>query len=130
MSELGYLPDPDDFPPEELLDQVLSGARWLFEPGFRRLDPEYAQRADRGQQLAAQPPLRADEAADDAARLAADAAAGGADLRHPRRAAGRGGLGADRLRVHRPMSRPRPSSAWPSANSGIPQASRKARTAG
>jgi predicted unusual protein kinase regulating ubiquinone biosynthesis (AarF/ABC1/UbiB family) len=43
MSELGYLPDPDEFPPEDLLDQVMSGARWLFEPGFRRLDPEYAQ---------------------------------------------------------------------------------------
>ena len=43
MSELGYLPDPDEFPPEALLDQVMSGARWLFEPGFRRLDPEYAQ---------------------------------------------------------------------------------------
>jgi hypothetical protein len=42
MAELGYLPDPDDFPPAELLDQVLGGARWLFEPGFRRLDPEYA----------------------------------------------------------------------------------------
>ncbi len=43
MSELGYLPDPDEFPPEDLLDQVMSGARWLFEPGFRRLDPEFAQ---------------------------------------------------------------------------------------
>ena len=43
MSELGYLPDPDEFPPEALLDQVLSGARWLFEPGFRRLDPDYAR---------------------------------------------------------------------------------------
>ena len=43
MSELGYLPDPDEFPPEELLDQVYRGARWLFEPGFRRLDPDYAR---------------------------------------------------------------------------------------
>ncbi len=43
MAELGYLPDPDDFPPAELLDQVLGGARWLFEPGFRRLDADYAQ---------------------------------------------------------------------------------------
>jgi len=43
MSELGYLPDPDEFDPEDLLDQVYEGARWLFEPGFRRLDPDYAR---------------------------------------------------------------------------------------
>ncbi|MCB0876316.1 MAG: AarF/ABC1/UbiB kinase family protein [Solirubrobacterales bacterium] len=43
MSELGYLPDPDEFAPEDLLDQVYTGARWLFEPGFRRLSPEYAR---------------------------------------------------------------------------------------
>jgi predicted unusual protein kinase regulating ubiquinone biosynthesis (AarF/ABC1/UbiB family) len=43
MSELGYLPDPDEFDPDELLDQVFMGARWLFEPGFRRLDPDYAR---------------------------------------------------------------------------------------
>jgi predicted unusual protein kinase regulating ubiquinone biosynthesis (AarF/ABC1/UbiB family) len=43
MAELGYLPDPDEFPAAELLDQVYSGARWLFERGFRRLDPEYAR---------------------------------------------------------------------------------------
>ena len=42
LSELGYLPDPDQFDPEELLDQVRSGAEWLFERGFRRLDPDYA----------------------------------------------------------------------------------------
>jgi len=44
MSELGYLPDPDEFPADELLDQVMSGARWLFEPGFLRLDPDYARK--------------------------------------------------------------------------------------
>ena len=33
MSELGYLPDPAEFDPEELLDQVYGGASWLFEPG-------------------------------------------------------------------------------------------------
>ena len=42
LAELGYLPDPDEFDPEELLDQVRSGAEWLFERGFRRLDPDYA----------------------------------------------------------------------------------------
>ncbi len=43
MAELGYLPDPDEFPPDDLLDQVYGGARWLFEPGFLRLDPDYAR---------------------------------------------------------------------------------------
>ncbi|HKJ35896.1 MAG TPA: AarF/ABC1/UbiB kinase family protein [Solirubrobacterales bacterium] len=42
MSTLGYLPEPEDFDPEALLDQVRTGAAWLFEPGFRRLDPAYA----------------------------------------------------------------------------------------
>ncbi len=42
LAELGYLPDPDEFDPGELLDQVRSGAEWLFERGFRRLDPDYA----------------------------------------------------------------------------------------
>jgi len=43
MSALGYLPEPEDFEPEALLDQVRTGAAWLFEPGYRRLDPAYAQ---------------------------------------------------------------------------------------
>ncbi len=43
MSTLGYLPDPDEFEPEALLDQVRTGAAWMFEPGYRRLDPEYAR---------------------------------------------------------------------------------------
>jgi predicted unusual protein kinase regulating ubiquinone biosynthesis (AarF/ABC1/UbiB family) len=43
MSTLGYLPEPEEFDPEALLDQVSTGAAWLFEPGFRRLDPAYAQ---------------------------------------------------------------------------------------
>lgn len=42
MSTLGYLPEPEEFDPEALLDQVRTGAAWLFEPGFRRLDPAYA----------------------------------------------------------------------------------------
>ena len=42
MSTLGYLPEPEEFDPEALLDQVSTGAAWLFEPGFRRLDPAYA----------------------------------------------------------------------------------------
>lgn len=43
MSTLGYLPEPEDFEPEALLDQVRTGGAWMFEPGFRRLDPEYAR---------------------------------------------------------------------------------------
>lgn len=42
MSTLGYLPEPEEFDPEALVDQVSTGAAWLFEPGFRRLDPGYA----------------------------------------------------------------------------------------
>ncbi|MGI8728314.1 MAG: ABC1 kinase family protein [Solirubrobacterales bacterium] len=43
LATLGYLPDPDAFDPDDLLDQVRTGAEWLFEPGFRRLDPAYAR---------------------------------------------------------------------------------------
>jgi predicted unusual protein kinase regulating ubiquinone biosynthesis (AarF/ABC1/UbiB family) len=43
MAELGYLPEPDAFEPERLLEQVGSAAGWLFEPGFRRLSPEYVR---------------------------------------------------------------------------------------
>jgi predicted unusual protein kinase regulating ubiquinone biosynthesis (AarF/ABC1/UbiB family) len=42
MSELGYLPDPAEFDPDALLDQVRGGTEWLFVRGFRRLDPDYA----------------------------------------------------------------------------------------
>ncbi|MGB2851496.1 MAG: AarF/ABC1/UbiB kinase family protein [Solirubrobacterales bacterium] len=42
MSTLGYLPEPEEFEPEALLDQVRTGAAWLFEPGVRCLDPAYA----------------------------------------------------------------------------------------
>jgi predicted unusual protein kinase regulating ubiquinone biosynthesis (AarF/ABC1/UbiB family) len=42
MTILGYLPEPDEFDPEQLLAQIRAGAGWLFEPGFRRLDPDYA----------------------------------------------------------------------------------------
>ena len=43
LSELGYLPNPEEFEPDDVLDQVYTGAEWLFEPGFRRLDPNYAR---------------------------------------------------------------------------------------
>ena len=44
MAELGYLPEVDGFEGEELLAQLLTAAEWYFEPGFRRLDPEYVRR--------------------------------------------------------------------------------------
>ncbi len=44
MAELGYLPDPGAFTGEALLEQLLVAAEWYFQPGFRRLDPEYVRR--------------------------------------------------------------------------------------
>ena len=41
MAELGYLPDPGEFPPEGLLEQLARAGEWYFEPGFRRLSPQY-----------------------------------------------------------------------------------------
>jgi predicted unusual protein kinase regulating ubiquinone biosynthesis (AarF/ABC1/UbiB family) len=43
MSELGYLPEPDRFEGDGLLAQLLAAAEWYFQPGFRRLDPEYVR---------------------------------------------------------------------------------------
>ena len=41
LTALGYLPDPDRFDPEALLEQVLIANEWHLEPGFRRLSPGY-----------------------------------------------------------------------------------------
>ena len=43
LAHLGYLPDPDRFVAEDLLDQLRMAGEWYFEPGFRRLDPEYVR---------------------------------------------------------------------------------------
>ncbi len=43
MSELGYLPDPDDFHPERILEQLRTAGEWYFTTGYRRLDPEYVR---------------------------------------------------------------------------------------
>jgi predicted unusual protein kinase regulating ubiquinone biosynthesis (AarF/ABC1/UbiB family) len=43
MSRLGYLPEPDRFDPQLLLEQVQAGARWVYEPGSRRLSSAYAR---------------------------------------------------------------------------------------
>jgi predicted unusual protein kinase regulating ubiquinone biosynthesis (AarF/ABC1/UbiB family) len=41
LAELGYLPDPDDFVPEALLEWLLAAGEWYLQPGFRRLTPQY-----------------------------------------------------------------------------------------
>jgi predicted unusual protein kinase regulating ubiquinone biosynthesis (AarF/ABC1/UbiB family) len=41
LTRLGYLPDPDDFVPEALLEWLLAAGEWYLQPGFRRLTPQY-----------------------------------------------------------------------------------------
>jgi ABC1 atypical kinase-like domain len=41
LAELGYLPDPGEFDPEGLLEQVAAMGAWYFEPGERRFSPRY-----------------------------------------------------------------------------------------
>jgi predicted unusual protein kinase regulating ubiquinone biosynthesis (AarF/ABC1/UbiB family) len=41
LSELGYLPEPDTFAPEDLLAQLAAMGAWYLEPGERRLSPRY-----------------------------------------------------------------------------------------
>jgi ABC1 atypical kinase-like domain len=41
MAALGYLPEPGSFEPERLLAQLRLGGEWYFEPGLRRITPEY-----------------------------------------------------------------------------------------
>ena len=45
LSELGYLPEPEEFEPGRLLEQLQTAGEWYFEPGFRRLTPEYVRHA-------------------------------------------------------------------------------------
>ncbi len=45
LATLGYLPDPDDFHPERVLEQLQIAGEWYFTTGFRRLDPEYVRNA-------------------------------------------------------------------------------------
>src|SRR3954454_18320186 len=41
LASLGYLPRPDAFDPERLLEQIRTAGEWYLEPGFRRLSPAY-----------------------------------------------------------------------------------------
>jgi len=43
LAHLGYLPEPERFVAEDLLEQLRMAGEWYFEPGFRRLDPEYVR---------------------------------------------------------------------------------------
>jgi hypothetical protein len=43
MARLGYLPDPDSFDPERVMDQIAAAGAWFFVEGFRRLDPEFVR---------------------------------------------------------------------------------------
>src|SRR3954469_4653372 len=41
LTRLGYLPNPDDFVPEALLEWLLAAGEWYLQPGWRRLSPQY-----------------------------------------------------------------------------------------
>jgi hypothetical protein len=41
LARLGYLPDPEEFTPEWLLEWLLAAGEWYLQPGFRRLTPQY-----------------------------------------------------------------------------------------
>jgi hypothetical protein len=49
LAALGYLPEPDSFEPQRLLEQLETAGEWYFQPGFRRMTPTYvAELLDRG----------------------------------------------------------------------------------
>jgi predicted unusual protein kinase regulating ubiquinone biosynthesis (AarF/ABC1/UbiB family) len=41
LSELGYLPEPDSFAPEDLLAQIAAMGVWYLQPGVRRFSPKW-----------------------------------------------------------------------------------------
>jgi predicted unusual protein kinase regulating ubiquinone biosynthesis (AarF/ABC1/UbiB family) len=43
LAELGYLPEPDAFEPDRVLEQLATAGEWYFTLGRRRLDPEYVR---------------------------------------------------------------------------------------
>jgi predicted unusual protein kinase regulating ubiquinone biosynthesis (AarF/ABC1/UbiB family) len=49
LAALGYLPEPDTFDPQRLLEQLETAGEWYFQPGFRRMSPTYvSELLDRG----------------------------------------------------------------------------------
>jgi predicted unusual protein kinase regulating ubiquinone biosynthesis (AarF/ABC1/UbiB family) len=49
LAALGYLPEPDSFDPQRLLEQLETAGEWYFQPGFRRMSPTYvSELLDRG----------------------------------------------------------------------------------
>src|SRR4051812_23689548 len=49
LAALGYLPDPESFAPERLLEQIRTAGEWYFTPGHKRLSPGYvADLVERG----------------------------------------------------------------------------------
>jgi hypothetical protein len=40
LAGLGYLPAPESFDPDALLEHLTSAGEWLLAPGFRRIDPD------------------------------------------------------------------------------------------
>jgi len=45
LAQLGYLPDPGGFVPDDVLAQLATAGEWYFTPGFKRLSPEYVLEA-------------------------------------------------------------------------------------
>ena len=43
LASLGYLPKPDEFDPDLLLSQMMVAGEWAFEPGVRRITPDYVR---------------------------------------------------------------------------------------
>jgi hypothetical protein len=41
LAGLGYLPEPDEFEPGELMAQISAMGAWYLEPGSRRFSPGY-----------------------------------------------------------------------------------------
>ncbi len=41
LERLGYLPDPEAFDRDVLLEHLARAGEWMLAPGFRRIDPAY-----------------------------------------------------------------------------------------
>ena len=63
LARLGYLPDPDDFVPEALLEWLLAAGEWYLQPGCAPALAAVRDRADRRHRLPALALVRAAAAA-------------------------------------------------------------------